>query len=203
MRQVKGGAPFALAIQPKLDKFVQKIQARSVAENVAENVYDDLVLKDSYLDDGVRTLFERSRQYDRENGDNITELLFPDLTFSNIIKLSYAEQAKKVRDLIQKLETLDQTHELRTLAETLQQKVNAVNEALEARNKAADTIRRCQVEEELAKNEVRLQYEANYFEARKLLGKRIAESLFSKATTRGTKKNEADTNSDSRNVNSI
>jgi hypothetical protein len=48
---------------PKLDNLLQKSQALSAAEEVAENSYDDLILKDSYLDDSVRTLFERIRQY--------------------------------------------------------------------------------------------------------------------------------------------
>jgi hypothetical protein len=145
----------------------------------------------------VRTLFERSRQYDRENGGSVSVLLFPDLTFSDIVNMPYSEDPKKVSDLIQKLETLDPAHELRPLIGILQQKVNAANTALNARQQAADTVRRCHVDEELAKNEVRAQYEVNYLDARKSLGKQIAESLFPKIVKRKAKTEEEDINSES------
>jgi hypothetical protein len=192
--QVKGGAPYALAIQPKLDNLLQKEQVLSAADEVYENTYDDLILKDADLDDSVRTLFERSKQYDRENGERVSILLFPDLTFSDIINMPYAEEPKKVSSLIQKLETLEPGHELRSLIDFLQQRVNAVNVALEARKQAAENIRRCQVEVELARNDVKAQYEANYLEARKLLGKKVAESLFPKITPKGQKKQDEDIN---------
>jgi hypothetical protein len=192
--QVKGGAAFAPVMQQILDNLIQKSQALAAADDVVENTYDDLLLKDSYLDDAVRTLFERSRQYDRENGTSISVLLFPDLTFSDIINLPYSEEPKKVSALIQKLETLDPTHELRTLSKMLQEKVDAVNAALEARKQAADAVRRCQVDVELAKNNASSKYEANYLEARKTLGKQVAESLFPKAAPKSVKKQEADTN---------
>jgi hypothetical protein len=188
--QVKGGAPYAQAIQPKLDHLLQAEQALSAADEMSENAYDDLILKDSELDNAVRTLFERSKQYDRENGGNVSVLLFPDLTFSDIIYISYSEEPKKVSSLIQKLESLEQGHELRSLIDVLQQKVDAVNAALDARQQAAGNIRRCEVEVELAKNEIRAQYETNYLDARKLLGKQIAESLFPKVATRKNKGEE-------------
>jgi hypothetical protein len=192
--QVKGGAPFAQAIQPKLNNLLQTEQALSVVSEVYENTYDDLILKDEDLDNSVRTLFERSKQYDRENGSNVSVLLFPDLTFSDIINLPYSEEPKKVSSLIQKLETLEQGHELRPLIDVIKQKVNAVNAALDARQQAADAIRSCQVNEELSKNEVRTQYETNYLDARKALGKQIAESLFPKVARRKKKIEDDDVN---------
>lgn len=192
--QIRGGAPYAKAIQPKLDSLIQKENALSVARDASENAYDDMILKDTGLDNAVRTLFERSRQYDRENGGGVSVLLFPDLTFSGIVSMPNSEEPKKVSTLIQKLETLDPSHEIRALADTLQEKLNAVNAALSARQKAADNIRRCQVEEELAKNEVRMQYENNYLDARRTLGKQIAESLFPKIVKRRTKDEEEDVN---------
>jgi hypothetical protein len=92
--QVNGGAPYVQAIQPELDNLSQKLQALSAAEEISENSYDDLVLKDSYLDDAVRTLFERTRQYDRENRSGVSVRLFPDLTFSDIVNMPYSEEPK-------------------------------------------------------------------------------------------------------------
>jgi hypothetical protein len=194
--QVKGGALYAQAIQPKLDKLLQTVQTLSAAEEVYENTYDDLILKDAELDDGVRTLFERARQYDRENRSSVSVLLFPDLTFSGIVNMPYSEESKKVSSLIQKLETLEPTHEIRSLAGTLQQKVDGVNVALDARQQAADTVRKCQVDKELAKNELRAQYETNYLEARKSSGKYIAESLFPKVVRRKSKSREGTVDSE-------
>jgi exonuclease VII small subunit len=104
--------------------------------------------------------------------------------------MPYSEESKKVSSLIQKLETLEPSHELRSLAGNLQQKVDAVNAALNTRQQAADTVRKCQVDLELAKNEVRAQYETNYFDARKSLGKYITESLFPKVVRRKSKSEE-------------
>jgi hypothetical protein len=192
--QVKGGASYAQAMKPKSDRLLQTEQALSVAEEMYENTYDDLILTDSELDDSVRTLFERSRQCDRENGGSVSVMLFPDLTFSDIVNMPYSEEPKKVGSLIQKLETLDPAHELRPLIGTLQQRVDAVNTALNARLQAADAVRRRQVDEELSKNEVRAQYETNYLDARKSLGKQIAESLFPKVAKRKAKVEEEDEN---------
>jgi hypothetical protein len=64
------------------------------------------------------------------------------LTFSDIINMPYTEELKKVSNMIQKLETLEPTHELRSLANSLQQKVDAVNAALDARQQAANIVRR-------------------------------------------------------------
>ncbi|MDR2286121.1 MAG: hypothetical protein LBE04_01395 [Prevotellaceae bacterium] len=192
--QIKGGATCASAIQPKLDNLLITEQALSVANETYENTSDDLILKDADLDNAVRTLFERSRQYDRENGGNVAVLLFPDLTYSDIINMPYAEEPKKVSTLIQKLETLEQGHELRSLIDVLQQKVNAVNAALDAKQQAADNVRRCQVQEELTKNEVRAQYETNYLDARKTLGRQVAESLFPKIANQKSRGQENELN---------
>jgi hypothetical protein len=185
--QVKGGAMYAQAIQPKLDKLLQTEQVSTTVGEAYENTYDDLIFKDMELDNSVRTVFERSKQYDRDNGGNVSVLLFPDLTFSDIVNLPYSEEPKKVKDLIQKLETLEPAHELRSLIGVLQQKVDAVNAALDARQQAADNVRRCQIDEELVKGELRAQYEANYLDARKSLGKQVAESLFPKLAKRHAK----------------
>jgi hypothetical protein len=190
--QVRGGNPYAQAMRLILENLLQKSLALSAAEEIQENTYDDLILKDAELDDAVRTLFERSRQHDRETGEQVSVLLFPDLTFSDIVNMPYSEEPKKVSSLIQKLETLEPHHELRPLADMLRQKVNAVNAALDARQQAADNIRRCQVDVELAKNEVRAQYENNYLDARKTLGKQTAESLFPKIVRRKAKAAEGE-----------
>jgi hypothetical protein len=49
---------------------------------------------------------------------------------------------------------------------------------------------------ELAKNEIRAQYEANYFDARKSLGKYIADSLFPKVERCKSKSEEGDIDSE-------
>jgi hypothetical protein len=138
----------------------------------------------------VRTLFERARQHDRENGGALSVLLFPDLTFSDIVNLPYSEEPRKVETLIQKLESLDPANEVRPLAEILRQKVTAVDSALDARKLAANAIRRAQVDVELAKNELRAQYENNYLDARRSLGKQTAETLFPKVVHKKVKKLE-------------
>jgi hypothetical protein len=185
--QVKGGASYAQVMQVKLDNLLQKEHALFVAGELSENTYDDLVLQDSFLDDTVRTVFERTRQHDRENREGVSVLLFPDLTFSNIVNIPFSEESKKINSLIQKLGTLDATHALHPLAGLLQQKVDEVNIAIAARQQAADTVRKCQVDLELARNDVRIQYEMNYLDARKSFGKQIAESLFPKVVHRKIK----------------
>jgi hypothetical protein len=188
--QVKGGAVYAPSMQAKLDSLLLGEKALAAADEEQENAYDDLVLKDAELDDSVRTVFERARQYDRENGGNVSVMLFPNLIFSDIVNMPYSEEPGKVSSLIQKLESLEPNHELRTLIEPLRQRVNAVNEALDARRQAADNIRKCQVDLELAKNGVRAQYENNYLDARKSLGRQVAESLFPKIIQKTAKKRE-------------
>jgi hypothetical protein len=182
--QINGAADYGKAMQPKLDDLALKERERHEAEELCENAQDDLVLKDSSLDNCVRNLFEHARRYDRDNMTRFTEMLFPHLSFSDIINAPLSDEPIRVMHLVEKLEHLEEWNELRKYAESLTKYVTAVNEALDARRKSAETLSRRQANEELARNAVRTQYESNYLDARKQYGKQQAEHLFPKVPRR-------------------
>ncbi|MDR2887287.1 MAG: hypothetical protein LBV26_04695 [Bacteroidales bacterium] len=191
--QIIGAASLGQAMQPKLDVLTVKARDRHAAEELCENVQDDLVLTDSYLDNGVRNLFENARMYDRNNMTRITEMLFPHLTFSDIINMPLSEEPLKVAQLIEKLGQLEEGNELRNYIETLTEASKSVNTVLEARRNTAENLSRRQADEELARAAVRAQYESNYLDARKQFGRQHAEHLFPKvANRRGKRSGGAD-----------
>lgn len=185
--QVQGATSYGQAMLVKLDMLKQKERERIEAEELCENALDDLVLKDAVLDNQVRTLFEDARRNDRDNMTQFSVVLFPNLTFSDIINMPMSDEPLKVTQLIEKLESFEESHVLRKNIEPLTQCIGEVNAALDTRRQAVETLRKRQANEELARNEVRAQYESNYLDARKNFGKQKAELLFPKVANKQAK----------------
>lgn len=185
--QINGAAPYGQAMQEKLDALIGKENERVASEEQCENALDDIVMKDQLLDNKVRNLFEHARRYDRDNLTQFTAMLFPNNTFTEFINLPATEEPLKVLQLIEKLENLEEGHELLQNHEGLSDAAGAVIDAQDARREAIGTLRRRQASEELARNDVRVQYENNYLDARKNFGKMKAEMLFPKIAHRSSK----------------
>jgi len=164
--------PLFLALQGKQAQTRQTLWDRQAA-------YDSVQLADALLDDKVRTLFERGKQYDRENpGRPVVMQLFPDEKFSTVVNAPLVKEPDLVEQLKQRLENLGADHPLYPLAEPLGQAVAAVRNALAAYQNAITTLKSKEAEEEIAQANLRRQFEFNYYDAMRLFGKNFAQRLF-------------------------
>jgi hypothetical protein len=183
--RMAGAGKWVAPIQQKLDLLTEKHQVRLNAAAAAEDAYDDLILCDAALDNGVRTLFERLKQYDRDNNARTLETVFPAHGYSDIVRMPLSEEPQEVDRLLLRLESLGAEHELLQQAEPLRQRKNASSAAWDAYRQATGLEKEAAVAEQLAKIEVRRQYEFNYLDARREFGASAAEALFPKVSSGG------------------
>jgi len=151
-----------------------------------QSAYDGVLAADGDLDDGFRGLFNSAENYDRDNvGARTLALLFPEGGFGSIIDQPLAQEPSTAEAMATKVEGLEAGHPLAPHAAKLRTLAAGVREALTALDTAVRVQKSAEAEEELAQGVLRRQYEANYLDARKALGRTIAERLFPRARTAG------------------
>ena len=85
-----------------------------------------------------------------------------------------------VERLAMRLEDLGKEHALYPMAAELRQQITVSRKTMKAYDDVLQQIKTCEAEEEIARGTLRRQYESNYLDARKQLGKMRAERLFPK-----------------------
>ncbi len=178
--RVQGTKKYATGMSLALDKLKEQKKAREAAVEAKEDAHDDLILCDTNLDNGIRTVFERTRQWDRDNMGRVLDMLFPNHTYSDLVRMPMSKEPEEANKLLIKLESLDDGHELRQLIEPLRQRIEASKAAWKALQGVTEQLKKLQATEELAKMAARQQYEHNYLDARKEFGAMIADSIFPK-----------------------
>ncbi len=83
-----------------------------------------------------------------------------------------------------RLESLGEGHPLFGLAADLKGKIAASRQAIDALYLAVTEQKKAEAEEEIAQLKLRRQYELNYLDARRTLGKDAAERLFPRVSSR-------------------
>jgi hypothetical protein len=178
-RKQKGAEFLAQQMAPCQQSLIEKQAATQLVDEKREDVYDDILITDSDLDEAIRTTFESCAQYDRKNpGGQLVTMAFPNGTYSDIIRMPYAEEPKEAERIAASLEKLGDKHSIYPHVTEIRAKIAAVNAALDAYKQVITELTRAEVDEETAKAEVRKQYEFAYLDARKKLGKRYAERVF-------------------------
>jgi hypothetical protein len=180
-KQNKGADEWIVRITPFIDSLKQREAQTMAAREEKDAAYDNVILKDSLLDDMVRTLFERCNQHKRQNpGDNIVQLLFPNGTFGDVVSVPLYSEADVVEKIVSRLEDLGSDHPLADLVAPLRTAIQSDRDALGVHKTAITEWKSTEAEEEMAKAALRRQYEHNYLDAVKQFGKRYAERLFPK-----------------------
>ncbi len=178
-RKQKGAEFLAQQMSPCQQALIEKQTATQLVDEKREDAYDDILIADNDLDEEIRTTFETCAQYDRKNpGEQLVLLAFPNGTYSDIIRMPYAEEPKEAERIAASLEKLGDKHPIYPFVAEIRAKIVAVNSALDAYKQVITDLTRAEVDEESAKAEVRKQYEFAYLDARKKLGKRYSERVF-------------------------
>lgn len=148
-----------------------------------QSAYDDVIAADGDLDDSIRNLYNSAEIHDRANpGATTLPILFPEGGFGAIIEEPTPQQPATADALATKVSGLGQNHPLAIHAQSITQRAEDVRSALRALDSAVRAQKTAEAEEELAQAAMRRQYEVNYFEARKTLGRVVAERLFPRAS---------------------
>ncbi len=183
-RQVSGTETLVAGIQPTIVALEAK---QNVALNKAvdrDAAYDNLIFRDSKLDDCVRTIFDNAKQYDRENpGRPVLLQLFPDGKFSTITTASLEKEADLAEKLLIRLQALGESHALHSRVSVLQQAIANCRTAQTAFHSAITMQKSAEAEEEIAQAALRKQYEFNFYEASRLFGRPTADRLFPQAAS--------------------
>jgi len=183
-RQYTGAEFLVDQIQLPFNELKDKAAATLKKEEIREDKYDDLLIADNQLDDAVRTVFRRCEEHDRTTpAEAVLPLVFPEEKFSHIVNMNMQQEPETVEMLAVRLEKQRKEHALYPLAKELRTKVAASRKAIKAYDDSMKQIKLAETEEEMAKATLRKQYENNYLDARKQLGKTRAERLFPKLKT--------------------
>lgn len=189
-QQTNGAESLVSNIQPKIENLEIQIKNRTQKVKARYAAYDEIILKDSILDDCIKNLVGSTKQYDRSNpGRPVFDLLFPDGKPSNITNASYTKEVEKSDQLLLRLQSLGEGHSLLSHVEPLNNAIAAARAAIAGHQEKVTEEKVAIANEELAQAELRKQYEFNSLDAIKLFGKSYANRLFPKFTN-GKKKVE-------------
>jgi hypothetical protein len=178
-RQNKKGETFIDKIKPAYIDLETKGNILKQVQDDRLDANDTVRLKDLFLDDELRKLHNRSKEYDRENpGENVAKLLFPNGNISSVITTSNSKQPQLVAQITKKVKSFGSDHALYPFAKSIDIHVNECNDALAAHEECIKAVNTAKTEVELAKAELRRIYNANYFDAASKFGKSYAERLF-------------------------
>ncbi len=177
--QVNGAKKFAKAIEPVYTGLEKKNKLYREAMYGRVHRHDVMTMRNGQLDDGVRTVHEKCKQHDREYPINaVLQKIFPNETFGDFINNNIFDESLIVQQLIVRLEKLGKDHPLYSLAEYLRKLIREMKKSIQIYHDAVQAEKISKIELELAKEELRKQYEVNSLDAQKDLGKKAASQLF-------------------------
>ena len=124
--QVPGADKYRAIILPLFNDFKSKKTALDDASKEVNAAQDMVWLNDSMLDDCLRDVQGRAKEYDRNHaGSNTQTLLFPDGNISAIITLPDKQEPDAAHGVALKITSLGESHELYPLAARIESAVTA------------------------------------------------------------------------------
>jgi hypothetical protein len=178
-QQNPNGGTFITAIQPAETALRNTCKLLEDAEFAREDAYDDVQLADYDLDNTIRDTFDAWKPYVRNHAtEHEVNRIFPDGTFSRIVRMPYANEPNEADAMAAKIESLGATHQLYPFAAAIKAKTAPVRTAIDAHKETIRKQKLAEAEVEIAKMDAVRAYEINYLDARKQLGVIAAERLF-------------------------
>jgi len=185
LRRLPGTEVLVNAIIPLNDALKERADVTEEKSLERDCAYDFVIAADFEQDNTVRTVFNAVENYDREHPTApVLRTIFPDATFGDIVRESLSVQPDTVDTLAARITGLGANHALLPHAEALATKAKAVRTALAAHAEAVRALKIAEAEEEISRSALRRQYESNYFRAREMFGRPLAENLFPVLTSK-------------------
>jgi len=178
-RQVPGTEGLVNAMIPYESDLQNKHTLTTQAIRNREAANDTLILKDALLDNQVRTLFDKAKEFDRDNpGQIVLKALFPDGKFTTITNAPMQDEPTQVRQLLVRLDSLGGRHQLAAMKPPITAAIEASETAQTNYVNSIKEQKSQEVVEEIAKASLRKQYEVNFYNAGIQFGKAYANLLF-------------------------
>jgi hypothetical protein len=197
-RQIKGGEQYATRIKSFVNDLDEKQKLSEKAKLDKEIAYDNVILNDNDLDNVLRTLFEKCKQYDRENpGRPVLKLIFTDGKLSTIIYAPLESEPDMASQLIARLAALPAGNQLAELSTAIKANIDKCKASLLAYHNAITAQKSAEATEEISKSNLRRQYEFNNLDMVKEFGKQNANRFFPVIGTSGKSTNDERSNGDS------
>lgn len=179
--QVSGAEKFVTAIQDPINWLKRQRQVSIEAYDDKGAAYDNVVLKDTILDDVIRDISDAAKQYDRKIvGRGIYTDLFLDGKTTTITNASLGKEPDAADQLLLRFNIFEEGNIMLTQIAPLTTAIADTRTALAAYQQAITDEKLALAEEAMAQEGVIRQYEFNFLDASKLLGKRYANRLFPK-----------------------
>lgn len=180
-RQNKGGEKYLNAIEPHYNDLSEKADALKTSSLNRVVAKDTVRLKDLLLDDELRKLHNRAKEYDKDfPGSKLTVLLFPLGKISSTISKGYDKEPEIADQIVLKVESLGETHPLYPMAAAIRTAISGCKDALEGHKQAEEAEATAKTIIDLSKANFRKAYSDNYHLAAQDTDKRYAEKLFPK-----------------------
>lgn len=187
-----GGEKYATAMEAPLAALVAKIDTRELARQAFSRTGDTAWLADRMLDDLIRKLLGRAKEYDTAHpGSHTQQLLFPGGNITELINEPLEVEPGKANQVSLKIKTLGSTHPLYPIAAEMDAAVDNVNAKLKLRDDAQKVYDEADAAAEVAKVAVAKQYNNNYHTAASDVDKYYAEKLFPRLRPKSKKDNGA------------
>lgn len=179
--KTNGAAPFGERIKPLYDKLKAIYGKLETAQEEIQDGYDDIELADTLLDDTVRDLFDLITISDRRNtGMPLLTKIFPEGKFGYVVDSPLATEIDEVKKIIDRLNESDTEKKFAEFITKLTEGMTGVEQSINAQQKKMEKFKSVKSEAEIIKSDLRWQYEVNYLDARKQMGRKRAELLFPK-----------------------
>ncbi len=180
-KQVVGAEHLATAIQIVIDKLKGKHSISLTALEDKGAAYDNVVLKDTILDDVIRDISDAAKQYDRKNiGRGIYTNLFPNGKTTSITNVSYSQEPIEADKFLSRFDKFEEGNSLLAHKAPLTAAITDLRTMISAYKLAIDNEQMALEVESSAQDDVIRQYEFNYLDAAKLFGKKYTNRLFPK-----------------------
>lgn len=178
-RKSPAGGGLIQAIKPVGTNLEQKAQLLEQSQQIRQDAYDDVLLADTDLDNSIRNAFDACKTYERQHpGELLVNKIFSNGGYSDIVRMSYADEPNAADSIAMKIEKLVNNHPVYAMAATIRQAAEAVRQAITLHKDAIRKEKLAEAELEIAKADTIRAYEVNYLDARRKLGAASANRLF-------------------------
>jgi hypothetical protein len=160
------------------NELMAKNEAKKKAQKDETTARDTMRLIDLILDDELRKVQGRSKEYDKaQPGSNTEKLLFPD-GITPVVNMPIEKEPDAAHEIALKIISLGSGHELYPLAAEIEAAIENCRKISDQRISALKTLGDAQTAVEIAKIAIVRQYNSNYYVAASDMDKNYAERLF-------------------------
>jgi len=188
--QSKNGAKYADLIKLFYNDFEDKRDVYKKAVKNTTFALDSTKLRDTELDDVLRDVNGRAKEYDRNNpGSNVESLLFPE-GLTEVVNITDKAEPEAARGIAKKITSLGAEHPLNSFVSLIETAIQASELAFEELVTVSKAEGNANTDFVISKLKLVKQYNASYFVAANDFGKSFAEKLYPKLHTEKKEKPE-------------